>query len=125
MITSFYRIRPVVPVWHGSTQTDLPAQADLPDTPLQRDDWVIQARCRYGDPDALFVQGAHQQRQAAAICGPCRVWRHCLATALDNREEFGVWGGLTERQRRAVLRKNIHVANWADHLVASDENTGS
>ncbi|MGP6175664.1 WhiB family transcriptional regulator, partial [Corynebacterium sp. A21] len=48
----------------------------------------------------------------------------CLVTALDSREEFGVWGGLTERQRRAVLRDNPHVENWAHHLAAGGELTG-
>ncbi|WP_284069808.1 WhiB family transcriptional regulator [Citrobacter freundii] len=37
----------------------------------------------------------------------------CRADALDNRVEFGVWGGLTERQRRAALRSYPHVKSWA------------
>lgn len=91
--------------------------------PLERDEWAPQATCRQGDPDALFVQGA-QQRSAAKICRPCRVRNHCLVTALDNREEFGVWGGLTERERRALLRKNTHVDKWADYLTANGDLVG-
>ena len=48
----------------------------------------------------------------------------CRADALDNKVEFGVWGGLTERQRRAVLRKNPHVTDWAEHLSAGGEVVG-
>ena len=59
---------------------------------LERGEWVTQAKCRNGDPDALFVRGA-EQRRAAAICRHCPVLLQCRADALDNRVEFGVWGG--------------------------------
>lgn len=88
-----------------------------------RGDWVMQARCRNGDPDALFVRGA-AQRRAAAICRQCPVVMQCRADALDNKVEFGVWGGLTERQRRALLRKNPHITNWADYLASGGELIG-
>ncbi|AWB83217.1 WhiB family transcriptional regulator [Corynebacterium liangguodongii] len=90
---------------------------------FDRGEWVTQATCRSGDPDALFVRGA-EQRKAAVICRRCPVALECLADALDNRIEFGVWGGLTERQRRAVLRKNPHVTNWATHLASGGEVVG-
>ena len=48
----------------------------------------------------------------------------CRADALDNRVEFGVWGGLTERQRRSVLRKNPHVTDWATYLAEGGEVIG-
>lgn len=90
---------------------------------FDRGEWVTLAVCRAGDPDALFVRGA-EQRKAAAICRRCPVQMECRADALDNKVEFGVWGGLTERQRRAVLRKNPHVTNWAAHLAAGEEIVG-
>src|SRR5919204_668522 len=64
-------------------------------------DWSAQAACRTTDPDELFVQGAAQNR-AKAVCTGCPVRTECLADALDNRVEFGVWGGMTERERRAL-----------------------
>ena len=90
---------------------------------FDRGEWVMHAQCRSGDPDALFVRGA-EQRKAAAICQRCPVQMECRADALDNRVEFGVWGGLTERQRRAVLRKNPDVKDWAEHLSAGREILG-
>lgn len=78
-----------------------------------RQQWVAQARCRDIDPDELFVKGA-AQRQAAAICRHCPVLLQCRADALDNRVEFGVWGGMTERQRRALLKQHPDVTSWAD-----------
>lgn len=78
-----------------------------------RQQWVSQARCRDIDPDELFVKGA-AQRQAAAICRHCPVLLQCRADALDNRVEFGVWGGMTERQRRALLKQYPDVTSWAD-----------
>jgi WhiB family redox-sensing transcriptional regulator len=83
--------------------------------------WAAQAACRTSDPDTLFVQGAAQNR-AKAICSGCVVRTDCLADALDNRVEFGVWGGMTERERRALLRRRPNVTSWR-HLLqtAQDE----
>ena len=78
-------------------------------------DWAAQAAFRTTDPDALFVQGAAQNR-AKAICMGCDVRTECLADALDNRVEFGVWGGMTERERRALLRRRPHVTSWRNLL---------
>lgn len=89
----------------------------------ERGEWITQAKCRNGDPDALFVRGA-AQRRAAAICRHCPVAMQCCADALDNKVEFGVWGGLTERQRRALLRKNPHITNWAEYLAQGGEIAG-
>jgi WhiB family redox-sensing transcriptional regulator len=81
-----------------------------------QDTWRESARCRDEDPDRLFVRGA-LQRKARAICGGCPVRPQCLAEALDNRIEFGVWGGLTERERRALLRRRPDVTSWFRLLV--------
>lgn len=89
----------------------------------ERGEWITQAKCRVGDPDALFVRGA-EQRKAAVICRHCPVVTECRADALDNKVEFGVWGGLTERQRRALLRKNPHITNWAEYLSSGGELNG-
>ena len=74
-------------------------------------DWAALAACNGTDPDELFVQGAAQNR-AKLICMGCEVRTECLADALDNRVEFGVWGGMTERERRALLRRRPEVTSW-------------
>lgn len=79
--------------------------------------WVSKALCRAADPDELFVRGA-AQRKAAVICRHCPVMLECGADALDNRVEFGVWGGMTERQRRALLKQHPEVVSWADFFAA-------
>lgn len=81
-------------------------------------DWRISASCRDADPDVLFVRGAEQNR-AKLVCMGCPVRTECLAEALDNRIGFGVWGGMTERERRALLRRRPEVGNWADLLKAA------
>ena len=80
-------------------------------------DWTARAACRNADPDALFVQGAAQNR-AKLICRGCPVRTECLADALDNRIEFGVWGGMTERQRRALLKQHPEVVSWSEFFAA-------
>ena len=84
------------------------------------EDWTIAAACRGMDPDELFVQGASQNR-AKTICAACPVRTECLADALDNRVEFGVWGGMTERERRALLRRRPDVRSWRTLLADKRE----
>jgi WhiB family transcriptional regulator, redox-sensing transcriptional regulator len=74
--------------------------------------WATQGACRGSDPDALFVQGAAQNR-AKVVCLSCPVRTECLADALDSRIEFGVWGGMTERERRALLKRRPNVQSWS------------
>ena len=78
--------------------------------------WVSQARCRSADPDELFVRGT-AQRKAAAICRQCPVILQCAIDALDNEVEFGVWGGMTERQRRALRKRHPAVVSWAEFFA--------
>ena len=89
------------------------------------DEWSLQAACRENEPDELFVRGA-EQNKAKMVCSGCVVRTECLAEALDNQIEWGVWGGMTERERRALLRKRPNVTSWrllletamADHAAA-------
>jgi WhiB family redox-sensing transcriptional regulator len=81
-------------------------------------EWAAQAACRTTDPDTLFVQGAAQNR-VKAICLGCDVRTECLSDALDNRVEFGVWGGMTERERRALLRRRPNVSSWRTLLMSA------
>lgn len=78
-------------------------------------DWVQNAACKDVDPDELFTQGA-AQRKSVAICRHCTVMQQCAADALDNQVEYGVWGGMTERQRRALLKQHPEVVSWSSFL---------
>jgi WhiB family redox-sensing transcriptional regulator len=80
-------------------------------------DWAQYAVCSKTEPDALFVRGAAQQT-ARQVCIGCPVIAECLADSLDNRTEFGVWGGMTERQRRALLKRRPHVMSWRARFEA-------
>ena len=73
--------------------------------------WGKRARCISSSPDALFVKGA-KQHEAKRVCYGCPVRTECLAEALDGQIEFGVWGGLTERERRALIRRRPNVVSW-------------
>ncbi|MGL4831179.1 MAG: WhiB family transcriptional regulator [Propionibacteriaceae bacterium] len=83
-------------------------------------DWTLKAKCR-GMEDALFPEGADQKR-ARQICMGCPVRSECLAEALDNRIEWGVWGGMTERERRQLLRQRTDIESWRAVLL-SDEGS--
>lgn len=81
----------------------------------QDESWAAQALCAGQEPDALFVQGA-AQRQVRTRCFSCPVRLECLADALQSEANYGVWGGLTERERRAMLRYYEDVTDWWDWL---------
>lgn len=83
-----------------------------------RDHWSEDAACRSADPDELFADSTGQNR-AKAVCAGCRVRTECLVEALDNRVEWGVWGGMTERERRALLRRRPNVASWRQVLESA------
>jgi WhiB family transcriptional regulator, redox-sensing transcriptional regulator len=84
----------------------------------ERWNWRGAARCRADEADELFVAGA-QQREARMFCRSCPVRTECLAHALDEGVEFGVWGGMTERERRALLRTRPDVESWYDLLTGA------
>lgn len=65
------------------------------------------------------LRAGAEQNVAKRICRGCPVRNECLADALDNRIEFGVWGGMTERERRALLRRHPHVASWRKMFEAA------
>ncbi|HNQ07264.1 MAG TPA: WhiB family transcriptional regulator [Tetrasphaera sp.] len=78
--------------------------------------WARRSACANEDIDRLFVRGK-AQNEAKKVCRTCPVALQCLAEALDNHVEFGVWGGLTERERRALLRRRPDVTSWHDLLL--------
>ncbi|MFH9090858.1 WhiB family transcriptional regulator [Streptomyces sp. NPDC017673] len=65
----------------------------------------------------MFADSTGQNR-AKAVCTGCQVRTECLADALDNRVEWGVWGGMTERERRALLRRRPDAASCKRVLAA-------
>ncbi|MFP7696414.1 WhiB family transcriptional regulator [Trueperella sp. LYQ143] len=82
--------------------------------------WAAQALCADIDPDALFVRGSAQV-DARQMCFSCPVRIQCLADALDSGMTFGVWGGMTERERRALVRRFPEVRDWWLYLNESDD----
>lgn len=87
-------------------------------SPVWDENWPSRAVCRDGSPDELFAKGAAQQ-SAKVICQRCPVVAECLADALDNHTEYGVWGGMTERERRALLRRRPDVSSWTNLFKAA------
>lgn len=81
------------------------------------ENWTEAAACK-NSSDQLFVQGA-EQNEAKRVCMRCPVKAECLAEALDNRIQWGVWGGLTERERRALLRRRPDIRTWKKVLASA------
>jgi len=70
-------------------------------------EWMLDARCLDADPEAFFPEKGGSTREAKRICGSCAVREECLDYALANEERFGIWGGLSERERRRMRRMAV------------------
>jgi WhiB family redox-sensing transcriptional regulator len=77
-------------------------QSNDDDNPLA---WQADSLCAQTDPEAFFPEKGGSTRDAKKICTSCEVRTECLEYALHNDERFGIWGGLSERERRK-LRKS-------------------
>ena len=73
--------------------------------PVEELEWRADALCSEFDPDLWFSPGALEHKEAKRICRSCAVRRECLAYALETPVDHGVWGGLTERERRSYRRR--------------------
>lgn len=91
-----------------------PAPAAAPTTapPAQGPNWRDARACRDSDPDLFFPEdpastpvGRQQRSAAKRVCRPCPVREQCLALAMAERHNDGVWGGLDESERRSLRRR--------------------
>lgn len=69
--------------------------------------WEDGALCSQTDPEAFFPEKGGSTREAKNICGRCEVKASCLEWALAYDERFGIWGGLSERERRKLKRRAV------------------
>ncbi len=70
-------------------------------------DWKDRALCAETDPEAFFPEKGGSTREAKRVCVSCDVRAECLDFALGNDERFGIWGGLSERERRRLKKRVV------------------
>ena len=70
-------------------------------------EWQERALCAQTDPEAFFPEKGGSTREAKRICSGCEVRAECLDYALAHDERFGIWGGLSERERRRLRRAAV------------------
>ncbi|MGM7669434.1 WhiB family transcriptional regulator [Microbacterium sp. A93] len=88
-------------VWLG-----LPGLADPMDVEGELA-WQVDALCAQTDPEAFFPEKGGSTRDAKKVCSSCTVRSECLEYALGNDERFGIWGGLSERERRRLRKRSV------------------
>lgn len=79
----------------------------LPMADVEAMAWQSRALCAQTDPEAFFPEKGGSTREAKRVCLSCEVRVECLEYALAQDERFGIWGGLSERERRRLKRKAI------------------
>ena len=84
----------------------------------QRPAWHDLARCAETDPEMFFPEKGESVRPAKRVCAGCEVPAECLQDALDRGERFGVWGGLSERERRVLASQPSPVRCCPFHGLA-------
>lgn len=67
--------------------------------------WQDFANCRGADPDLFFPERGASTRTAKGICRECSVQAECLEFAIVSSEKFGIWGALSERERRKIRKE--------------------
>ncbi|HEU5149216.1 MAG TPA: WhiB family transcriptional regulator [Iamia sp.] len=80
--------------------------------------WQDFANCLGVDPDLFFPERGASTREAKEVCRGCVVRADCLEYALDNGEKFGIWGGMSERERRR-LRRQRALARRGEDITAA------
>ncbi|TMK85931.1 MAG: WhiB family transcriptional regulator [Actinobacteria bacterium] len=78
--------------------------------------WQDEARCHEYDPELFFDPHRRSERRAKSVCKRCEVRSECLLMALESRAEFGVWGGLTSKERRKLIRQVPKTTDWVPVL---------
>ena len=71
------------------------------------EEWRLEALCAETDPEAFFPEKGGSTREAKRVCSGCSVRAECLESALANDERFGIWGGLSERERRKLKKRAV------------------
>lgn len=69
--------------------------------------WQERSLCAQTDPEAFFPEKGGSTREAKKVCVGCEVRSECLEYALANDERFGIWGGLSERERRKLKKRAV------------------
>ena len=69
--------------------------------------WQERGLCAQTDPEAFFPEKGGSTREAKKVCLTCDVRQECLEYALANDERFGIWGGLSERERRKLKKRAV------------------
>jgi WhiB family transcriptional regulator, redox-sensing transcriptional regulator len=72
---------------------------------LQPVEWQTNARCAEVDPEIFFPERGGSSKKAREVCDQCEVRSQCLEYALNNKEQFGIWGGTSERERRRLRKE--------------------
>jgi WhiB family redox-sensing transcriptional regulator len=89
---------------HLSLVAEAPVSFEPEPLPATTDQWQDRALCAQTDPEAFFPEKGGSTREAKKICLGCEVRNECLDYALAHDERFGIWGGLSERERRRLKR---------------------
>ncbi|HEU5475854.1 MAG TPA: WhiB family transcriptional regulator [Actinophytocola sp.] len=90
--------------WGEHPLEELGVFAELFDE-TEEQEWQERALCAQTDPEAFFPEKGGSTREAKRICQGCEVRAECLEYALAHDERFGIWGGLSERERRRLKKR--------------------
>ena len=113
-----YKENRIMPIRPQDSQKQAPTSSPSPHTNLSAGpiiqlisgesvelSWQERALCAQTDPEAFFPEKGGSTREAKRVCLSCDVRSQCLEYALAHDERFGIWGGLSERERRRLKRR--------------------
>jgi WhiB family redox-sensing transcriptional regulator len=107
-VPRYYRQEVIVPL----------AQVFLNPDEIEDLGWQDRALCAQTDPEAFFPEKGGSTREAKRTCRACEVRAECLEYALDRQERWGIWGGMSERERHRLARERKGTATQSREQAA-------
>lgn len=90
--------------WTPARATHHPTGSVSARLDLDAPEWMDRALCAQVDYEMFFPEKGGSTADAKRLCGTCDVREDCLRYAIDHHERFGIWGGKSERERRAIAK---------------------
>lgn len=84
---------------------------------IERPEWMRDAACRGMDPELFYPSRGESVAQARKVCSGCPVRAECLTYAMNLHETHGMWGGMSERDRRRIRRGELTPRRPVGHPV--------
>lgn len=98
----------IVDIVPAQQKAPLRLDTTIPEPKLADGPWWTRANCRGIDTEQFYSENVNSSRSVRLVCGQCAVREICLMDALERNEPYGIWGGLTPKERHSLSKRRRH-----------------